>query len=162
MTRGARRGERGTTLVEVMVAGAVLLVALVGFVGTSRYAATATAVGHRRTVTTLLRAELMDRLAVMPRSSLSTLAGYSGASLVYVVDSCYDVDGRLLKSNAGYSSSTYACDAPTTYRSWVAARDAGNSTWTLAVYVERMDQGCTPATRYSSVGCSGADLLLTD
>jgi hypothetical protein len=171
MTRGTRgrRGERGTTLIEVTIAGAVLLIALVGFLATSRYAAAANAIGHRRTTGTFLRGEVMDRLTVLPRASLSTLAGYTGASttLAYVVDGCFDVDARLIGSNAGYASSTFACGAGVVYRSWVAARDAGNSTWNVSLYVERVDPAsgaaaCTPPTRFSAVGCSGADLLLTD
>lgn len=161
MTRATkrRRGERGTTLIEVVIAGAVLLIALVGFLATSRYAVSANAIGHRRTTATLLRGELMDRLAVLPRASLAALAGYNA----YVIDSCYDVDAHLLSSNAGYTSSSFACDSGAAYRSWVRATpDVANSTWQLGVYVERIDQGCTPTTRFSAVGCSGADLLLTD
>jgi Tfp pilus assembly protein PilV len=160
MTRARclRRGERGSTLIEVVIAGAVLLIALVGFLATSRYAVMANAIGHRRTTATLLRGELMDRLTVLPRNSLATLAGYNQ----FVIDSCYDVDVHLLGSNAGYASSTFTCGSTAAYRSWVRATDAGDSTWQVKLYVERIDQGCTASTRFSAVGCSGADLLLTD
>jgi hypothetical protein len=162
-TGRSRRGERGTTLIEVVIAGAVLLIALVGFLATSRYAVSANAIGHRRTAATLLRGELMDRLTVLPRNSLTTLAGYTGASttLTYVIDSCYDVDANLLSSNGGYAA-TFSCGPSAVYRSWVGAKDLTNSTWQLGLYVERIDQGCTPSTRFSAWGCSGADLLLTD
>ena len=161
------RHERGTTLIEVMIAGAVLLVAVLGFLAISNYAATATAVAHRRTTLTLCRADLIDRLLVMPRSSLATLAGYTGTSTTpqYVIDSCYDIDGRLLKQNAGYPTKDgFSCDLGTTvYQSHVAATSIpADSTWLLGVYVERMDQLCTAPTRYNSIGCSAADLRLTD
>ena len=159
------RHERGTTLIEVMIAGAVLLVAVLGFLAISNYAATATAVAHRRTTLTLCRADLIDRLLVMPRSSLATLAGYTGTSTTpqYVIDSCYDIDGRLLKQNAGYTAQGFSCDAGTVYQSHVAATSIpADSTWLLGVYVERMDQLCTESTRYNSIGCSAADLRLTD
>jgi len=161
--RPGGRAARGMTLIEVMAAGAILLVALVGFVATGRYAATANAVGHRRTTTTFLRGDLMDRLTVSPRSGLTTLAGYTGAGAFrFVVDACYDIDGSVLTRNTGWASSSFDCDANAVYRSKVAAKDAGDFTWNVRIYVERLSQGCTDADRYSSIGCSAADLLLTD
>lgn len=171
MSAGRRRaGEHGTTLVEVVVAAAVLLIAVVAFVQMSGQAAMATALGHRRTMTTFLRGEVLDRLTVLPRSSpaLAQLASYTSPTQTnpnaygYVIDACYAVDGHVLSANAGYLDQNYACGAGTVYRSHVAARNAGNSTWSIGVFVERVDQGCDAGSRYDSWGCSAADLLLTD
>ena len=151
-----RRAERGMTLVEVMVAAVVLLVAFLGFLGTVRYAVTANAVAHRRTSTTLLRAGLIDRIAVTPRSALASIP-----SDTWVVDGCYAASSQLLASNAGYSTS-YACPADARYRSWLSVTPNGTNSWTVHLYVERTDDGCTAALRYASVGCSAADPLLTD
>ncbi len=164
-----RTGERGTTLLEVMIAAMVLLIAVVGFLQMSGEAAMATAFGHRRTVQTFLRGALMDRLVVLPRSSLATLASYTPTSVpataissyTYVIDACYDVNGKRLSSNAAYSTS-YSCAGGTVYQSHVAAKSTGTSTWQLGIYVERVGQGCTASSRYDSWGCSAADLLLTD
>jgi Tfp pilus assembly protein PilV len=158
------RPPRGVALVEVMIAGAVLLLAVLGFVAVSIYAVTATSVAHRRTTETFLRGELIDRLAVTPRSALATLAGYTSdpSSPQYVVDTCYDVEGRVLSRNTGYASQGYACGTGTVYRSHVAAAASGTATWNVGLYVDRADQACTPATRYQSVGCTAADLRLTD
>ncbi len=155
--RGGR--ERGSTIIEVMIAAAVLLIVVTGFAGTVRYAATANAVAHRRTSATALRAAVMDRLAVTPRTSLAGAA----AAGTWLVDSCWDVSGQLLGTNPA-ASTTYACPAGgTTYRSWVnVTANPGGASWTVNAYVERTDSGCTPATRYRAIGCSAADLLLTD
>jgi hypothetical protein len=137
----------------------VLLIVVTGFAGTVRYAATANAVAHRRTSTTALRAAVMDRFAVTPRTSLAPAA----AAGAWVVDACWDTSGQLLGTNPA-ASTTYACpDGATRYRSWVnVTANAGGASWTVNTYVERTDSGCTPASRYLSLGCSAADLLLTD
>lgn len=168
--RGRRGGERGTTLIEVVVAAAVLFIAMIGFVQMSAEAAMATALGHRRTMATFLRGEVLDRLTVLPRSSpaLTQLASYTSVTQTdpnaygYVIDTCYAVDGHVLSSNVGYLNPSYACGVGTVYQSHVAARDTGNSTWSIGVFVERVDQGCSASSRYNSWGCSAADLLLTD
>jgi prepilin-type N-terminal cleavage/methylation domain-containing protein len=154
-----RRTERGMTLIEVMIAGVILLVAMLGFAGTTIYAATANAVGHRRSSMTLLRGGLVDRLVVQPRSALAAIPANT-----WVIDGCYDASSQPLAggSNAPAYASGFSCPDGTLYRSWVSATANGNSTWSVSLYVERTDMGCTPATRASAVGCSSADLLLTD
>jgi prepilin-type N-terminal cleavage/methylation domain-containing protein len=160
--------QRGMTLLEVIVAFSILLVALVGFIAASRYAVTANALGHRRTTSTFLRAELIDRMTVLPRAALTPLVGYSGASVTptFVVDGCYDVNGASLSRNSGWTTSTFACGAGTAYRSWVGAATAATAaTWNVGVYVERLGvsgAGCTSGERFSSEACSAADLVLTD
>jgi Tfp pilus assembly protein PilV len=156
------------TLIEVMVAGVVLLVAMLGFVAASRHAMTANALGHRRTVATFLRGELLDRVTVTPRAALSQLTGYNGAATTpttFVIDTCYDVNGVALTRNAGWASSSFACGTDAVYRSWVSAASTGTSTWSVGLYVERFDvtgPGCTTPDRYSKDACSAADLALTD
>lgn len=160
MTRNAsrRRGERGVTILEVMIAFVTLLVAMTGFVGMGNYAATATAVAHRRTAATFLRAGLMDRLAVTPRTSLAAIPANT-----WVIDSCYDQDSQPLPggSNSSYASA-FQCPAGAAYRGWVSSAANGATGWRVSLYVERIIDGCTAAERYRSIGCSAADLLLTD
>ncbi|BDG09041.1 type IV pilus modification PilV family protein [Anaeromyxobacter paludicola] len=182
MSRPRRaRAARGFTLLEVMVAGAVLLIAVLGFVGVVRYAATANAVANRRTSLTYFRAALMDRLAVTPRLSLT---GGGVPASTWVVDSCWDQNGQLVGSNlpssSGYSSS-YTCPGTALYQSWLyvtpvsaSSVNAGSNCATagscvqVKLYVERTDMSCTDtsdatrAKRYSSTGCVAADLLFTD
>ena len=55
-----RRGERGTTLVEVMIAGVVLLVALLGFAAMAGTSAASTGVAHRRSAAGYLTAGPLD------------------------------------------------------------------------------------------------------
>ncbi len=157
--RTRRRAPRGTTLLEVIIAMTILLVAMLGFVGTATYAATATGVAHRRTSSTFLRGGLIDRLTVTPRSALTALP--AGA---WVIDACYGADAQLVPGGANYPaySTTFACPAGSMYRSWVRATANDPSSWTVNLYVERTDGGCKPAARASSTGCSSADLLLTD
>jgi Tfp pilus assembly protein PilV len=159
MMRARRRAERGTTIIEAMVAAVVLLIGMTGFVAQSRYAATATAVAHRRSDLMWLRAGLIDRLAVTPRRSLAALSALPANS--WVVDSCYDVASRPLGANAAFDAG-YECPAGTLYRSWVSAAANANSTWTVSVYVERTDDGCSPAQRNGAIGCAAATLLLSD
>jgi Tfp pilus assembly protein PilV len=156
------------TLIEVMVAMSVLLVAMLGFVATTRFAATSTAVGHRRTVATFLRGRLIDRLAVTPRAALATIPA------TWVIDTCYDNTGQSIGDN--YSdplspqySATFTCPAGTYYQSWVQATPNQNYVnWAVNLYVERLDMSCTSASdtarsqRYGSEGCAAADLLLTN
>jgi hypothetical protein len=165
MTR-ARHGERGSTMIEVMVATSMLIIAAVGFGGTSQYAAGSTGIGHRRTVATFIRGELIDRLEVVPRSVLRGVA--AAAETTWIVDACYDFTVHRTDNNPGYSS-TFACPAGTAYQSWIRVTDNGadpwavtTNGWNVGIYVERMDRGCTPAKREASVDCLSADLLLTD
>jgi Tfp pilus assembly protein PilV len=158
--KSCRRAERGTTIIEAMIAAVVLLIGMTGFVAQSRYAATATAVAHRRTDITWLRSGLIDRLAVTPRRSLATLSALPANT--WVVDGCYDVNSQRIGTNDGYSDAGYQCPGGTVYRSWVSSTANANSTWTVSLYVERTDGGCSPAERTSSMGCSAATLLLSD
>jgi Tfp pilus assembly protein PilV len=166
--RPGGRAARGMTLIEVMVAGVVLLVAMLGFVAASRYAVTANAMGHRRTTTAFLRGELLDRLTVTPRAGLAKLTTYNGAATTpttFVVDTCYDVNGVALTRNGGWASSSFTCGADAVYRSWVSAASTGASTWSVGLYVERFDAtgpGCSVSERNSKDACSSADLALTD
>jgi hypothetical protein len=167
MTRaGVRRGERGSSIIEVMIATTVLIVAAAGFAGMSTFAATSTGVGHRRTTATLLRAGLIDQLNVTPRATLRAVA--AAAENTWIVDSCYDVNSQRLAANGAYSA-TFTCPADAYYRRWIRVADNGTDAWARAtnawavnLYVERVDPGCTAALRSASVACVTADLLLTD
>ncbi len=155
--RGAarRRGERGTTLIELMIAGVILLVALLGFAGMAGTSATATGVAHRRGTAAYMESGLVDRYLVRPRTAY---AGMPGST--WVIDTCYDVSGQPTgTSNTAYSSS-FTCPADAYYRTWV--RISGSGPWGLQVYAERIDPGCSADTRYASLACVAADITLTD
>jgi len=167
-------------MVEVLIAAVVLLIGVLGFVGTVGYAATATAVGNRRTALSFLRSGLVDRLAVTSRGALGAPA------TTWVIDSCWDGNSQLLAQNSAYSTSTSLCPANTLYRSWLCVANpssgaaatcpnvstptptstsscaTGGSCYQVSLYVERTDGGCTQDKRYNSLGCVAADLLLTD
>lgn len=157
------RSARGFGLLELMIAAAVLLVAVVGFVGAVREAVNATAVAHRRTEGTLLRTGLVERLTVARRDVLAPIAGRG-----WLLESCYDVDARPTGDNSAAWSDSFACPDGTQYRRFVSAAAVPGAggidqrVWSVNLYVERVDQACTPATRYESLGCVGADLYLTD
>jgi Tfp pilus assembly protein PilV len=166
VTRRDRRGERGSTMIEVMVATSILIIAAVGFGGTSQYAATSTGIGHRRTVATFIRGELIDRLEVVPRSVLRGVAAANEG--VWVLDACYDFTVKRTASNGTYSAA-FTCPVGSAYRSWIRVTDNGadawaatTNMWTVGIYVERTARGCTAANREASVDCLSADLLLTD
>lgn len=161
MSRPARRrpaGPRGSTLIEVLVAGALLLVAFVGFVGTANTAATANAVAHRRGTASYFRTGLLERYAVTSRASYASIPAGS-----WRVDRCFDPASREVAANGAFSSS-FACPADAVYRTWLRLDPAaaGTGPWKLQVYAERIEPGCTPATRYGSTACVAADLFLTD
>jgi Tfp pilus assembly protein PilV len=155
-----RRSEHGSTLIEVMVAAVVLLVAVIGFIGIMMYAVTANSVAHRRTNMNFLRGALVDRMAVTPRSAMGSFPAST-----WVIDGCFDWSSQWLASNSGYSTS-FACPAGTAYQSWLNVVTNSTSSWTVHLVVERTDRGCSDdankSRRYSSLGCSAADLLLTD
>lgn len=168
-----RRRPRGFTLLEVTIAGALLLAAVVGLIGVVRITANANAVAHRRTELIYFRSALLDRLAVTPRLGLSN----SPSQGTWMVDSCWDVNATLVGNNGGAAGSLasyaagYACPPQTLYRSWVMISPgtatggncaAAGACFQVSLYVERTDAGCTSANRYSSVGCAAADLLFTD
>lgn len=150
----AAAGPRGSTLLEVLVAGALLLVAFVGFVGTANTAATANAVAHRRGTASYFRTSLLERYAVTSRTRYASVP-----TGTWVLDRCFDEASRELLANGTFSS-TFACPEGAAYRTWLQLTGAGP--WTLQVYAERIRPGCTPGTRFSSTACVAADLLLTD
>jgi Tfp pilus assembly protein PilV len=169
VSRAGRSAERGSTIVEVMVAVCILIVAGLGFAGTSQYAATATGIGHRRTAATFLRAGLIDRLNVTPRSILRGIDAAHPST--WIVDACYDGSVQLIEpANTGYST-TFTCPTEAVYRSWIRVTGNGGpgqawavatNAWAVGLYVERIDPGCTAAHRDASVACVSSDLLLTD
>lgn len=170
MRRAARRRERGSTIIEVMIATSILVIAAAGFAGTSQYAATSTGIGHRRTAATFLRAGLIDRLHVMPRSVLRGIAASAATEGTWLVEACYNASAQRVASNAGYVAG-FTCPDTTYYRSWinVTDNDAGagawattTNSWAVGLYVERVDPGCTSGERTGSAACVSADLLLTD
>jgi Tfp pilus assembly protein PilV len=152
----ARHAERGTTLIEVMLAGTILLIAILGFVATAAASANATAVAHRRSVASYFRSSLLERYVVTGRSA------YAGIPAdTWVVDGCYDVDSRLLGRNTSFSTS-FTCGSGAVYRTWVRLGGGTAGPWALSTYAERMDPGCTAAQRYTSLACVAADLYVTD
>ena len=158
------RSQRGSTLIEVMIAATILLIAMLGLAAVMNMAAGANATGHRRTVGAFLREAALDRILVMPRDALATVPGST-----WIIDACYDVDSLLLPggSNDGHST-TFTCptSGPTpVYRTWlqvVPGSGGAARTWSVHAYAERIAPGCVPEARYSSLGCVAADLLLTD
>ncbi len=153
------RGERGTTLIEVMVAGVLILVAMLAFVGTMRNAADSTAVGHRRSMAALARTALMDRLTLTPRDR------YGAMTLgTWLVDTCYDVSGQVTTQNSA-GSATFSCASSDTYRTQVMVESAGTRQWAVHGCAERIGPGdscCPGASRYTSLSCVAADVFLTD
>lgn len=151
-----RRGERGTTLVEVMIAGVVLLVALLGFAGMASTSAASTGVAHRRSSAGYMNAGLLDRYLVSSRSAYGSITAST-----WIVDSCYDINGQVVQSNPLYSA-TFACDPANRpyYRTWISISGAGP--WVLSTYAERIDPGCAAADRYTSLACVAADVYLSD
>lgn len=152
--RSREAGQRGSTLLEVMIAGAVLLVAFAGFIATANTASHANAVAHRRGTATLHRTGLLERYAVTSRSTYASMP--AGA---WVIDRCFDEASRELAVNGGHSS-TFTCPSGSAYRTWI--RLAGTGPWTLGVYAERIEPGCTAAARFSSQACVAADHFVTD
>jgi Tfp pilus assembly protein PilE len=165
-----RRGERGTTLIEVMVAGVILLVALLGFAGMASTSAASTGVAHRRGAAAYMNTGLLDRYLVSTRTIYAQVPANT-----WIIDTCYDVDGQVIVSNsvapppAPPPSTTFTCPTaptPTFYRTWLSL--SGTGPWALSVYAERIDPGCTDpadatrAKRYASLACVAADLFLTD
>jgi Tfp pilus assembly protein PilV len=160
----SRRDPRGSTLLELMIALAIMLVAIVGFIGAMREAMNATAVAHRRTESTLLRTGLIERLTTTRRSVID---GFADAARTWRIESCYDQNAKLLGSNTTFAAA-YTCPDGAVYVRHIGAAPVPDATgadqrvWSVAIYVDRTDRPCTPDTRYQSVGCVGADLYLTD
>ncbi len=158
MRRRCRRrdgGQRGSSLLEVLVAGAILLVAFAGFVATANTAAGATGVAHRRGTATYFRTGLLERYSVTARTAYAAIPANT-----WVIDRCFDFASRQDGTANGAFSTSFACPSTSKYRTWV--RLTGTGPWTLSVYAERIEPGCTAATRFSSLSCVAADLFLTD
>jgi Tfp pilus assembly protein PilV len=153
--RRGHAGERGSTLIEVVMAGAILLVAMVGFIGTTTTAAHATAVAHRRGTAGYHRTGLLERYSVTTRATYAAIP-----SNTWVIDRCFDLASRQDGPANTAFSTTFACPATSMYRTWL--RVTGTGPWSLSVYAERIDSGCTAASRFSSLACVAADLFLTD
>lgn len=158
-----RQGRRrGLALVELMVATAIMAVAVLGFISAIREVLNSTATAHRRTEEALLRTGLMDRLSVTRRSAIDLASGAG-----WIVEACYDVDANQVASNATLAAG-FACPATAIYvrhLSVTAVPDAAGADqriWSVALYVDRTDHACTPATRHTSLACVAADLYLTD
>ncbi len=154
----SHEGQRGATLLEVLVAGAVLLVALLGFAAVVTTSSSATAVAHRRSAATYFRAGLLDRYLVTARS---TIAGLTPDT--WIVDGCYDEHSQVVATNASLSS-TFTCPNTSFYRTWVRVTSASPASgpWTLSLYAERIVPGCAADERYANLACVAADLLVTD
>jgi hypothetical protein len=150
------RSEQGTTLIELMVAGSVILIAIIGFVATTSEAARSNAVGQRRTVASQLRTTVVERIAVTQRDRMALLPPNE-----WRTDACYDELSRLLAQNAALTSD-FVCPAGTLYRSWLRVEPSLERTWTVRAYAERADTPCPPDDRYRSLYCVAADVLLTD
>jgi len=154
-------GQRGATLIEVMIATCIFVIATTGFIGVMQTSATANGTAHRRTVSALLRKDLLDRLAVTRRPLLA-------ASGRWLVEACYDVRSQPVTSNPGWDPD-FVCPVGTYYQRWISVKPVadldptrGATGYDIELYVERVDRGCTPATRYSSLGCVAGDMLFTD
>ena len=160
-----RADQRGTTLVEMMIALAILLVAVAGFWSSVVQSVLSTGIAHRRTVQTWVRSDMIDRLTLMKRASIApTPPG------VWVIDQCYDNGGRPTASNPAYLT-TFECAAGDGYRRWLRVEpdvqrvnDFGfaGPIWRVAIYVEHIVSGCAAEDRYTSLGCSAFDYYLTD
>lgn len=152
----SRKDERGMTILEVMVAGVILLVAMLGFAATAGSAATATGVAHRRSVASYFRSGLLERYAVTARSTIQSIP-----TGTWVVDGCYGMNSEEKARNTGFST-TFTCSSDSYYRSWVHVTGAAGGPWQVSTYAERIDPGCSATDRYSSLACVAADLFLTD
>jgi len=154
------------SLIELMAATTIAIVGAMGFVATANVAASNSAISHRRTLDTMFRSSLLERSAILSRTTLSLTIPQS----TWLVWACYDFDGQPLGSNAAYLT-TYTCPVGTMYQTWLwTAQEAGAyvSTWRVSVYAERTDAPCTNladptrAARYSSKYCVAGDTYLTD
>lgn len=154
---------RGFTLIELMLASLILVVAITGFIGVVQLVMSANATAHRRTVGTYVRGALLDRLAVTPRRIVGTLPQNT-----WFIDECYDGNAQPTGENLLHESA-WACPSGTglpvaMYRRWVRVTPLAGVTaaYNLSVYVERIDGGCLAENRNSALGCVAADLFVTD
>lgn len=147
-------GQRGSTILEVVVAGTVLLVAFAGFIATANTASRANAVAHRRGTASYFRTALLERYAVTSRAAYASVPADT-----WVVDGCFDDESQDVGANTNHTT-TFTCPAEAVYRTWI--RRTGTGPWTFGVYAERIQPGCTPETRFTSQACVAADHFLTD
>ncbi len=158
--------QRGVTLIELMIALALLLAAVAGFWSAVTQSLFSTGVAQRRTVQTWVRSDLVDRITLTKRASIA--ATPTGA---WIIDRCFDAAGQPTGSNSSYDAS-FACAATDVYQRWLQVtpsiqqvNDFGfaGPIWRVSIYVENMRTGgCTPDTRYTSLACTAADYYLTD
>jgi prepilin-type N-terminal cleavage/methylation domain-containing protein len=160
-----RDRDRGATLIELMVALAILLTAVAGFWSAVVQSVSSTGIAQRRTVQTWLRSDLVDRLTVTRRASIAPTPPDT-----WIVEQCYDSGGRPTASNPAYFED-FECAATDGYRRWVRVtpdiqqvNDYGfaGPIWRISTYVEHLASGCSPDDRYKALGCSAADYYLTD
>jgi hypothetical protein len=145
-------------LIEVMVSMVILIVCMLGFIAMMQHVLASNATAHRRTVGSFTRGALLDQLAVTPRRVLGTVPANQ-----WLVDECYDIHARTTGTNQ-LRTADYTCPDTSYYRRWlrVAPLAGVTNAFDVGVYVERIDNGCTPETRGASVGCVAADLFVTD
>jgi Tfp pilus assembly protein PilV len=148
-------GQRGSTILEVVIAGTVLLVAFAGFIATANTASRANAVAHRRGTASYFRTGLLERYAVTSRAAYASVPADT-----WVVDGCFDEASEDRGARNTNHLSTFTCPAGSVYRTWI--RLTGTGPWTLGVYAERIQPGCTAAARFTSQACVAADHFLTD
>jgi Tfp pilus assembly protein PilV len=150
------RSQRGSTLIELMIAGAIILIAILGFIVTMSEAARSTGIGQRRTVASQLRTAVMERIAVTQRDRMALLPTNE-----WRIDACFDGASRLVSQNAALSSD-FACPARAVYRSWLRVEPSLDRSWAVRTYAERVETPCAPADRYRALYCVATDVLLTD
>jgi len=163
--RARRHDQAGTTLIELMVALTILLVAMAGFWTSVVQSVTSTGIAHRRTVGTWLRSDLVDRISLTRRAALTPTPANE-----WVIDQCFDNGGEPTTANPAFLTD-FACAASDGYRRWVSVTPDTQRVneygfegpiWRVSIYVESILNGCTPATRWRSLGCTAAEYYLTD
>jgi Tfp pilus assembly protein PilV len=152
-----RKSQRGATLLEVMVATALITISMGGFVAMVVHASRATKTAHVRTAVSLLRTATLERISTVPRDGLTAFPS------AFRIDRCYDGSSQETSQNASWSDS-FACPTGTVYRTWlrVAAQASPARTWLVRAYAEKLEPGCTATTAGASEACSVGQLLLTD
>lgn len=158
MAPPGKRTARGFTLIEMMISSVIILIAITGFIGMVQLVMGANASAHRRTVGSFVRGAILDQLAVVPRRIIGTLPQNT-----WYIDECYDLDSRPSGSNL-LRDAAYTCPAGSGYQRWLRVTPiAGTpSTYRIAVYVERIGNGCTPETRDSTEACVSGDAIVND
>lgn len=160
-----RKGERGVTLIELMIAVVILLVAVAGFWSSIFQSVLANGIAHRRTVQTWVRSDMVDRLTLTKRTSIAPTPPD-----VWIIEQCYDNAGRPTGANPAYLAD-FTCATTDGYRRWLRVapdvqrvNDFGfaGPIWRVSIYVENIANGCTADDRYKSLACSAADYYLTD